>query len=463
MERSTDSSDAVAPAPIIRILRPFQAFAEHKTAGGILLLLCTVTALLWANSAWGASYLALWHTKFTVSLAGWALSHDLHFWVNDLLMVIFFFVVGLEIKREVLVGELASVRQAALPIVAAAGGVVVPALIYAAMNAGGPGRNGWGVPMATDIAFALGVMTLLGERVPLGLKVFLTALAIVDDIAAVLVIAVFYTDQVSWPAIGAAAVCLAALFTLSRLGARSPLTYAMGGLLLWLAVLASGVHATIAGVALAMAIPVRTRLNAQQFLNRGRRLLDHFEAAAAGRDGAFMTNEEQQAALHALEGACEKVQPPLHRMEHALHPWVTFLIMPVFALANAGVVLTGESGAALMQPVAVGVILGLVLGKPLGIVLASWVAVRSGIASLPSGVSWRHIHGAGWLGGVGFTMSLFIAGLAFADEAVLTVAKLGILTASTIAAVAGSLLLLRSPRSASDSLEGIAQTGLPRV
>lgn len=438
-------ADPLPTAPIIRIIRPFQAFAQHKTSGGILLLLCTAAALVWANSPWRESYAAMWHTNFTVSLAGRALSHDLHFWVNDLLMVVFFFVVGLEIKREILVGELASFRQAALPIIAAAGGVIVPALIYSTLNAGRPGAAGWGVPMATDIAFALGVMALLGTRVPMGLKVFLTALAIVDDIAAVLVIAAFYTAEISWSALVAAALCLGFLFVLNRLGARQPLTYTLGGILLWLAVLASGIHATIAGVALAMVIPSRTPLNERQFLLRSRRTLDHFEESGASNSN-FMTNEEQQAALQALEEGCEKVQPPLHRMEHALHPLVTFFIMPVFAFANAGVVLTENLGGSFAHPVTLGVILGLLLGKPMGILLASWLAVRSGVASLPGDVSWRHIHAAGWLGGIGFTMSLFVAGLAFVDESLLTGSKLGIFAASLSAGIIGSVLLLRMPR-----------------
>jgi NhaA family Na+:H+ antiporter len=438
----TFGMEGARPAPIIRIIRPFQAFAENKTSGGILLLLCTIAALVWANSQWAESYAHLWHTNFTISLAGWALSHDLHFWVNDLLMVIFFFVVGLEIKREILVGELASVRRASLPILAAAGGVIVPALIYISLNAGGPGAGGWGIPMATDIAFALGVMVVLGPRVPFGLRVFLTALAIVDDIAAVLVIAVFYTAAISWTAVAIAGATLILLFALNRLGARQPLTYALGGGVLWLAVLASGVHATIAGVALAFAIPSRTPIDGRQFVKRARQTLDHFEAVSDDTR-TLMTNEEQQAAVHALEEGCEKIQPPLHRMEHALHPWVTFLILPVFALANAGVAITGNFGQTLVEPVTLGVILGLVLGKPIGIFVATWLAVRSGLASLPAGVTWNHIHGAGWLGGIGFTMSLFIAGLAFTDEAQLTMAKLGILVASTCAAVVGSLLLMR--------------------
>ena len=442
MRAAFDSLGPFPATPMIRILRPFQAFAENKTAGGILLLLCTAAALIWANSPWAHTYQAIWHTNLTVSLADRSLSHDLHFWVNDLLMAVFFFVVGLEIKRELWVGELSSVRQATLPIAAAAGGVVVPALLYTLLNAGGPGAPGWGIPMATDIAFALGVMTLLGDRVPLGLKVFLTALAIVDDIAAVLVIAVFYTAQIDWGALVAAALCMSLLMLLGRLGARSPLTYAAGGLVLWGFVLASGVHATIAGVALAFAIPSRTPLDFRQFVQRSRAVLDHAEQAADA-EGSLITNEEQQAAVHGLEQACERVQPPLHRMEHELHPWVTFFIMPVFALANAGVALTGDLAAMFSGPITLGVILGLLIGKPVGITLASWLAVRSGAASLPAGVTMAHIHAAGWLGGIGFTMSLFVAGLAFTDEARLTMAKLGILTASLCAAVIGSILLLR--------------------
>ncbi len=431
----------IAPAPNVKILRPFLVFAANKASGGILLLVCTVAALIWANSPWAFSYTALWHTNFTVSLAGSGLSHDLHFWVNDLLMVVFFFSVGLEIKREVLVGELASVRQAGLPIVAALGGVIVPALLYATLNAGGPGAPGWGIPMATDIAFALGVMALLGDRVPLGLKVFLTALAIVDDIAAVLVIAVFYTAHIASSQLLVAALLIGVLFAANRLGVRHPLPYAILGALLWAAVLQSGIHPTIAGVVLAFTIPARTTLHPRAFLRHGRAVLDYFERAAESEKNV-MNDEEQQAAIEALETACERVQPPLHRMEHALHNWVTFLIMPVFALANAGVALTGDFAETLSQPITLGVVLGLLLGKPAGITLASWIAVRTGAASLPAGVTWSHIHGASWLGGIGFTMSLFVAGLAFADEAQLTMAKLGILTASLSAGIIGSVFLL---------------------
>ena len=253
-----------------------------------------------------------------------------------------------------------------------------------------------------------------------------------DDIAAVVVIAVFYTAQIDWTALSGAGLCLGALFLLARLGTRQPLTYALGGLVLWLLMLSSGVHATIAGVLLAFVIPSRTPLDFRQFVQRSRAVLDHAEQAADG-EGSLITNEEQQASVHALEEACEKVQPPLHRMEHGLHDVVTFLIMPVFALANAGVALSGNLTAVFSGPVTLGVIFGLLLGKPLGITFASWLAVRSGFAALPAGVTWGHVHGAGWLGGIGFTMSLFVAELAFSDEAQLTLAKLGILVASLCA------------------------------
>ncbi len=437
----SDNLKVTPDVPIVRLIRPFHEFAARETSGGILLLLCTVVALAWANSPWAHGYTALWHTPVTVGIGGFVLGYDLHFWVNDALMAVFFFVVGLEIKRELLVGELAQPRQAALPIVAAAGGVIVPALIYTVLNAGGPGSAGWGIPMATDIAFVIGVMALLGDRVPLSLKVFLTALAIVDDIAAVLVIALFYTAQIDGVALSVAAVCVAVLLLINRLGARHPLPYAVLGCILWVAVLQSGVHATIAGVVLAMTIPSRTILAPGQFLSHSRAVLEHFERAAQSTT-VVMKDEELQSAIEALGDSCEKVQPPLHRLEHALHPWVTFLIMPVFALANAGVAFEGRAEN-LTEPVMLGVMLGLLLGKPIGITLAAWLAVRTKLASLPAGLTWSHIHGAGWLGGIGFTMSLFVAGLAFRDERLLAISKVGVLAGSTLAGIAGSALLLR--------------------
>jgi Na+:H+ antiporter, NhaA family len=398
-------------------VRPFQEFADRETSGGIQLLACTVVVLVWANSTWAHHYTALWHAPCTVGLGSFTLSNELHFWVNDALTAVVLFVVGLEIKRELLAGELASRRQAALPILAALGGVMVPALLYTFLNANGPGTRGWGIPMATDIAFAIGVMAFLGDRVPLGLKVFLTALAIVDDIAAVPVIAVFYKADLAWGALGVAAICLLLALAANRLGVRHPLLYALIGAVLWMTVLQSGVHATIAGVLLAFMIPSRTAINKCEFLGHGRAVLDHFERASEKGPFNILTDIEHQTAVEALEDACEKVQPPLHRLEYALHPWVTFLIMPRFALANAGVPLSGDLEKAVAQPITHGVVLGPVFGKPIGVTLASWLAVRLGLASLPENVSWEHVHGAGWPAGIGFTMSLFMTGLAFTDHA----------------------------------------------
>lgn len=437
---SARGSGRTEEAAIRPLVRPFQEFAARETSGGIVLLLCTLVALIWVNSPWAAGYAELWHTRFLIGLGSQRLDHDLHFWVNDGLMALFFLVVGLEIKRELMVGELASARKAALPILGAIGGVVLPALVYSGINFGGAGARGWGVPMATDIAFVIGVMALLGDRVPLGLKVFLTALAIVDDIAAVLVIAVFYTADIGWIGVGIAALCFGLLFCANRLGVRHPLPYALLGLALWFAVLQSGVHSTIAGVLLAMTIPTRTELNAGEFLRQTRAIMAHFERFADRGKGP-LDDEEQQSAIEAMEEACEKAQPPLHRLEEALHPWVTFGIMPVFALANAGVGLSGNWGAQMMEPVTLGVALGLLLGKPAGIFLASWLAVKLGWAGLPEGVSWNGIHGAAWLGGIGFTMSLFIGGLAFGEGEMLGQGKFGILVGSLVAGVVGSSIL----------------------
>jgi NhaA family Na+:H+ antiporter len=423
-------------------------FIHDEAFGGILLLVCALAALLWANSPWGDSYDALWSTELTLGTVQFHLTESLRHWVNDGLMAIFFFVVGLEIKREVLAGELSSPRQAALPAIAALGGVIVPAGIFLLLNRGIEGGQGWGIPMATDIAFALGVLALLGNRIPFGLTVFLTALAIVDDIAAVLVIAVFYTAQVQWTALGLAAVILVALIAANRLGARRPVVYAVLGLALWVTVFESGIHATVAGVLLAFTIPANTRIDPGAFLARSRAILQRFERAGEGDapDDSILTNGARQEALAELEDAVEAAGAPLHRMEHVLHPWVAFAIIPLFALANAGVRIEGDLGAAFGNRVTLGVALGLVLGKQIGVTLGAWVAVRTGITELPEGVGWRHIYGAGWLAGIGFTMALFVADLAFADSGeagLLTAAKVGILVASLIAGIGGWLILRR--------------------
>jgi NhaA family Na+:H+ antiporter len=431
--------------PVERIVRPFQDFADKQSSGGIVLIATTVIALAWANSPWGESYAALWHTKLTVGVGDFAVSKDLTHWINDGLMAVFFLVVGLEIKREVLVGELSSARNAALPVVAALGGAVVPALIYLAINTGTEGSAGWGIPMATDIAFALGVLALLGQRAPTTLKVFLTALAIADDIVAVLVIALFYTSEISWGGLGAGAAFLAALIVANLLGVGRTLVYAVLGVGLWLCFLLSGVHATIAGVLLALTIPATSFIDPGAFLERSRYVLDRFEQAGEKGENV-LTNEERQAALHALNHAAYKLEPPLHELEHALHPWVVFAVMPVFALANAGVPLGGGVAEALISPVSLGIVLGLVVGKQLGITLFAWLAVRSGVSELPEGIGWRHVYGAGWLAGIGFTMSLFITDLAFSEDSLIQAAKLGILCASLIAGVIGWTILRGASR-----------------
>jgi Na+:H+ antiporter, NhaA family len=425
------------------LLRPVQRFIELEAASSLLLLFCAVVALVWANSRFADAYFHLWETPVGITVGGWSLTETLHHWINDGLMAIFFFVIGLEIKREVLVGELASPRRAALPLAAALGGMIVPAAIYSAFNAGSPALRGWGIPMATDIAFALGVLTLLGSRAPLALKVFLTALAIVDDLGAVLVIALFYTSELSTTALGFALLLLAAMVGLNRGGVRHPLAYLLLGIALWLAVLKSGVHATVAGVLAALTIPAWQRIDAGRFAQHARATLDSFEAG--GERGEERLANEQQSAVEELEDACEAVQSPLARLEHSLHDWVVFFIMPVFALANAGVQLTGGIGSALLSPVALGIVLGLFLGKQVGVLAFAWLSVRLRLAALPESVSWRQLYGVSVLCGIGFTMSLFIANLAFlADHETLDVAKTATLTGSLISGVVGFLLLRKS-------------------
>ncbi|MDQ3996764.1 MAG: Na+/H+ antiporter NhaA [Gemmatimonadota bacterium] len=434
------------PARIVgRVLRPFREFAQAESAGGIVLLVCTAIAVVWANSPWGESYFRLWERRVTIGGATVGLTETLHHWINDGLMAVFFFLVGLEIKRELLVGELASIRQAALPIAAAAGGMVVPAVLYSILNGGGPGAPGWAIPMATDIAFALGILALLGDRVPISLKVFLTALAIIDDIGAVLVIALFYTTGVSWGHLAVAGAVFTTLAFCNAGGVRHPVVYAMGGVALWVAFLKSGVHATVAGVALAMTIPSRTRIDPNEFLARVRSSADDFERAGAPGTHV-LTNEAQQDAIAEIEDVCEGAQSPLLRLEHGLQAAVAFGIVPLFALANAGVRIGSDVGVALANPVSLGVMLGLLVGKPIGIMMASWLAVWASVAVLPSGIPWKAIHGVSLLAGIGFTMSLFIGALAFPDSPLQDSAKLGILAASFVAAVLGGLLLRASLR-----------------
>lgn len=415
---------------------------QAGSAGGVVLLVCAAIALVWANSPWAHGYHALWDTQISIGLGSSSAMLTLHQIVNDGLMAVFFFLVGLEIKREILVGELATMRQAALPVAAAFGGMVIPALFFVVLNVSSPGARGWGVPMATDIAFALGVLALLGDRVPASLRVFLSALAIADDLGAVLVIALFYTASISWTALAAAAALLSISIIANAIGVRATWAYALIGMLLWIAVLLSGVHATVAGVLLALTIPSRTRIDETAFLTGARSALADFHDAHAP-EATVLSSRAHQVALQELNTLADHAQAPLVRLEQGLHGPVTFGIMPLFALANAGVSLHG-SGHLLGTPVALGVLTGLFLGKPIGICLASWMAVRSGVATVPAGVSRRMLFGVAWLGGIGFTMSLFIAGLAFGSSPeLLTSAKLGTFAASILAGTAGWLVLRR--------------------
>ena len=426
-----------------RVFAPLRNFLHTEASGGILLLVAAIVALAWANSPLSASYGAMWHTPVAIQVGEFRLAEDLHFWINDGLMAIFFFVVGLEIKRELLIGELTSIRRALLPVAGAVGGAVLPAAIFAVLTLGGEGSAGWGVPMATDIAFALGILALLGSRVPIGLKIFVTALAIADDLLAIVVIAIFYSGDLSVLAFGAAAGVLVLLIAGNRLHVRSYLFYGVLGIALWMAVLASGLHATIAGVVLALTVPARTRIDADSFVLRARELIGAFEQADYPEDAR--RSEARQSALSDLEDATEGIQTPLQRLEHGLHPLVAYFIVPLFALSNAGVALGAGVGAALGSSIAYGIVAGLLVGKQAGILAVVWLVVRMGWADLPEGVTWRHIWGAGCVAGIGFTMSLFIGELAFADSpALLDVAKVAILAASALAASIGWVILRTS-------------------
>lgn len=444
----------INPPRIEQITLPFQEFVKTESFSGILLISFMLVALIWANSPWSASYESLWQTKINVSVGSFKIDKPLLLWINDGLMAVFFFVVGLEIKRELLVGELSSLRQALFPIAAALGGMLVPAAFYLILNANGSGEGGWGIPMATDIAFALGILALLGKRAPLPLKIFLTAVAIVDDIGAVLVIALFYTDKIVWASLGAAAIIFILLMILSRMGVRKPLPYALLGIALWVAFLKSGVHATIAGVLLAMTIPASTAIDRKGFLDRARQYLDQFEKEGI-KDGNNFTTKKQRALLQGIEDSAQGVEAPLQRLEHALHPWVAFFIMPIFALANAGVDLRTDIIAALVNPITLGIILGLVVGKQIGITFMAWLVTRMGLSRKINGVTWRQIYGASMLAGIGFTMSLFISNLAFSDPVMLSNAKVGILVASFISAGLGWFVLSRNGTPAPQAKEDL--------
>jgi NhaA family Na+:H+ antiporter len=431
-----------------KVLTPFDEFIHRQTTSGLLLMAFALLALVVANSTLAEAYLHLSHVAIGINIGGWALEKSLQHWINDGLMALFFFVVGLELKREILVGELAEPRQALLPILAAIGGMAVPALIYYALNADGDAVRGWGIPMATDIAFAIGALVLLAHRVPKALITFLVALAIVDDLGAVIVIALFYTEQIDWTMLIIAAVLLGLLVTLNFGGIRRPLPYFLIGILLWLALLKSGVHATLAGVLTALTIPARPKYDPELFSRRVRELVARFDNSY--RPGmSIMTNQEQRAIVQTLENGVKLVETPLQRLEHSLHLPVAFLVIPVFAFFNAGIPLELDALAATFShPVTMGVMLGLVLGKFIGIAGVSWLALKLGFGQLPAGTSMSQILGVALLGGIGFTMSIFIAELGFAGQPeLLLMAKTGILAASLLAGVGGYVWLRMAARS----------------
>jgi NhaA family Na+:H+ antiporter len=461
MARPADLAEDLKPAlnkveqSFQRIVTPFEEFIHEETTSGLLLMACTLAALVLANSQWAHAYHEVLHTHLVIGLGPWTLDHTVHHWINDGLMSLFFFVVGLEIKRELLVGELSDPRQAVLPVVAALGGMLVPAGLYALLNAGGAGEAGWGIPMATDIAFAVGILSLLGKRVPPALLTFLVALAIVDDLGAVAVIALFYTDQLVLEALFMAAGLFMLLLGFNVLGIRRPLPYFVVGGFIWLAMLESGVHATIAGILVAWTIPARSRFSPEHFSHLVRRLMTRYdEQRARSRDGKCTLIEDEaqrRAMVQTLENGVHMMETPLQRLEHGFHMPVAYIVIPLFALANAGIPIhVSELPTAVTHPITLGVMIGLVLGKLVGIAGVSILAVRLGIGRLPAGASVQHIIGVGLLGGVGFTMSIFIAELGFrGEEQTLVMAKTGILLASLLAGVAGYLWLRRlSPPSA---------------
>ncbi len=432
--------EAWAPArdAAMKLVRPLERFLQIQAASGIVLLIMAVIAMSWANSPWQHSYEALWHTPISFGIGSWVFRKDLHFWINDGLMVIFFFVVGLEIRREIHSGELSDLKRAALPLAAAAGGMLVPALIYLSFNPTKLTHHGWGVPVATDIAFAVGVLTLVGKRVPPALRVLLLALAVIDDIGAILVIAFFYSAGVKVVGLLIAGAGVLGVIAMQRFGVRKAVAYVVPGGVVWVGMLVAGVHPTIAGVILGLLTPARSWFGEEGFLHEASDALSEF------RDRAQRNTHDKHALVNPLarlDKASREALPPVVALESQLSPWVAFGIMPLFALANAGVTVGqvhfGLEGS---TTIAAGVALGLMFGKPIGIVIASLVSVKVGLCALPRGVDWRGLLVVGAVGGVGFTMALFIAQLAFHDATQLGVAKLAILVGSLAAGVGGMLL-----------------------
>lgn len=438
-QRSRDIGRVLrGPSQFVRAVRaPIQAFIHTEQIGAAILLAAAAAALGWVNSPWSDSYHDFWHTHISLDILIFAVSEDLRHLVNDGLMAIFFFVVGLEIKRELLHGELSSFRKAALPVVAAIGGMATPALIYLLFNWSGDGAHAWGAPMATDIAFALGVLGLLGRRVPAELRVFLLGLAVVDDLGAIAVIAVFYTQSIDWAELGLAIALFAVIALCIRVGIRSLGFYLILCILMWQFILESGIHATLAGVLVAAIIPAKPHIQRKDYSAAVEDLLQHFRSALDRND-----QQQAQAMAEQIERLSRGTEGPMERITGIVHPWVSFLILPVFALANAGVVFTSETlSEAVGSRITLGMAAALLLGNPIGILGMTWLAVRLGLGRLPTGVTWRHVLGVGLMAGIGFTVAIFVSGIAFDDPALENQAKMGIFGASVIAGIAGYAFL----------------------
>ncbi|MCR8666519.1 Na+/H+ antiporter NhaA [Aestuariibaculum sp. M13] len=425
------------------LLIPINRFISNSTTSGILLFASAILALILANSPLKDAYHHFWEHTFTIGFSDFKVSKSLHHWINDGLMSIFFFVVGLELKREIMAGELSKPKNAMLPIFSALGGMVVPALLYWLWNSSGEASNGWGIPMATDIAFALGILYLLGDRVPISLKIFLTALAIVDDLGAVLVIAFFYTSDISTISLLIGAGFFAVLLLANILGVRSTVFYGVVGIGgLWMAFLLSGIHATIAGVIAALTIPGNVKIGDTLFVKKMNELTNEFERSAP--NNVSLITSDQLHILEKISRYSKGAMTPLQRLEHGMHPLVSYVVMPIFALANAGITFSGSFFDNLGSHVSLGVIFGLAFGKFIGVVGFSKILIKLKLATLPEGVNWRQIYGTALLAGIGFTMSLFITDLAFADPAYILQAKIGIFAASLLCGIAGYLTLRKA-------------------
>jgi NhaA family Na+:H+ antiporter len=432
-------------SPFDKIIAPVSKFIHLEYTSGIVLLLSVIVAIVWANSAFADSYHHLWELQLSIGFDQYIFNQPLHIWINDGLMVIFFFVIGLELKREFMDGELSSAKKAALPMVAALGGMIVPALFYFSINQGTDAAHGWGIPMATDIAFALALLSIAGKHIPGSVKVFLSALAVADDLGAVLVIAFFYTAELNFIPLAIAGLFLVMMLMGNRLGIRSTAFYLLMGLVVWMGFLLSGVHATIAGVLTAFTIPAATKIDELVYARKLRNLVSDFEKEIPSN--STLTTPQQHQTIEQIKDLSLAAETPLQKIEYALHPWVAFAIMPLFALANSGMVIGADFFTAILNPVSIGVMMGLIGGKFIGILLFTWLMVKFKVSKLPAQSSWSHIIGVALLGGVGFTMSLFISNLAFTDVAMINQAKYGILLASITAGILGTIALKRTAKS----------------